>query len=147
MILYRLKVNSHSVLWRHKNGLYWEVLIYRTCILGVWTLGLDCPCPRRLDWLAAFWTFLIVLLVDLLLLLVKLLIHVLALPLSFLSAGMVAWAIEGVFKYVGLLVASSWTAMFTIPWILGAFWWQALLIGFAFAVIGAITTSSTSSSD
>lgn len=93
----------------------------------------------------AFLTVLIVLLVDLLLLLVKALVHVVALPLTFLTAGFLALIIEAVFKYIGLWAAASWTGMFTLPWILGAFWWQALLIGFVFAIIGMITTPSSSS--
>jgi putative membrane protein len=114
-------------------------------LFGFSLLGWISLVPGTSFFLAAFWTVLIVLLVDLLLLLVKALIHVLALPFTVLTAGFLALIIEAVFKYIGLWVASSWTGMFTLPWIFGAFWWQALLIGFVFVIIGIITTPTSSS--
>lgn len=83
--------------------------------------------------------------VDLLLILVNLLVQVIAIPLTILTGGVVAMAIEGAFKYIGLYVASYLTGLFVLPWIFGALWWQALLIGFTFAVIGYLSASRSSS--
>lgn len=95
------------------------------------------------------WTAVLVIIisgvVDLLLHLAKVLVHLVALPLTILTSGVVALAVEGVFKYIGLYASSSLTGMFVLPWIFGALWWQALIIGFVFAVIGALSISRSSS--
>lgn len=96
-------------------------------------------------WLA-FWVIIVMALMDLVLWGVKLLVEFISLPLSCLSAGILEVAIDGVFKYFGLFVASLVLGSFTLPWIFGALWWQAILIGVAFAIITFITTSRSSSS-
>lgn len=96
-----------------------------------------------------FWiAFLVILamgLIDLLLLGVKFLIELAALPLSCLTAGWVGWIIEGVFKYASLYLASLWIAKLSVPWILSSAWWEAILIGFAFAFISFLCKSKSNS--
>ena len=95
-------------------------------------------------WLV-FWVGLIVALVEVVLFGFKFFVQIFSIPLSCLTGGLFANAMNGVFIYIGLLVAASWTEKFSMPWILGDYWWQALLIGFAFALIRLITASRSSS--
>jgi len=115
-------------------------------LLGFSALGWITIVPGASLLWAAFWAILIMALVDLVLILVNLLLQVVALPLSILTGGVLVFVIDGIFKYTGLYVTSYLTGLFVLPWILGALWWQALIIGFVFAVIGVVCAPRSSSS-
>ena len=96
-------------------------------------------------WLAVFLVVLFVGIADLLLLGFKLLVQLLALPVSFLTVGWAWRIINWVFKYFSLLLVCSVTGWFTLPWIFGPHWWQALIISIVLSVLTSASSSSSSS--
>lgn len=127
-------------------GCLGKFLLSALALWGFSTLGWITMAEGASIWWAAFWVMLVILFVDLIGVLLKVVVQTIALPISVLTFGCAAVAIEAVFKYIGLYLAASWTHMFFLPWILGAFWWQALLIGLVFAIISGLTSGGSSSS-
>lgn len=107
------------------------------------TVGWMALAPGASLWLTALWVMLIVIVTDVLLVGFNLLLQVLALPLSCLTGGIVIYAVDGVFKYIGLYVAALLLHSYVLPYIFGPLWWQALVIGFVFAIISAIANALT----
>lgn len=114
------------------------IVLTALALMGFGELGWIAMIDGASVWEASFWILLAVLVVDFFSWGVKMLAQILAMPLSFLTGGLTIRVIEGVFKYFGLALASYWTSLFTLPWIFGPLWWQAVIIGFVFAVIAAL---------
>lgn len=127
-------------------GCLGRFLLSALALWGFSSLGWITLAEGASIWLVAFYVMLVIILVDVLSILVKFLAHLVALPISILTLGFGIWVIEAGFKYIGLYLAAHWTQMFFLPWIFGVFWWQALLISMAFALICALTSSNSSAS-
>ena len=140
VVVYRLKVDLHSV--EAQMGCL-TLLLYPFAIWGFSELGWISLTAGASVWSVALWSLVCIIVVDFLSWGVKFLVKLASIPASLVTMGIAVSVIEGVFKYFGLALASHWSALFTIPWIFSPFWWQALLIGIAFAVIGAMWGTKT----
>ena len=89
-------------------------------------------------WKVALVAFFVMLLMDLIFWLPKIFVHIMSIPASCMTVGVFTWVIEGAFKYFGLLIAAKVSHLFFVPWIFGAFWWQALIIMSTFGMIAYI---------
>lgn len=92
-------------------------------------------------WLTVLVVSILVIFIDLVVNLVQFLVSLVALPLILLTGGLLGYVIGGVAKYFSLAIAAGITGLFTLPWIFGEYWWQALIIGVVFAIIGGNTST------
>ena len=127
-------------------GCLFKLVLTVLALLGFSSLEWLSILPGNSIFWIAFLVILAMAVIDFLLWGIRVLITVIALPLSFLTVGFFGWVVEGVFKYISLYLASLWIGMFSVPWILSSHWWQAIIIGVVFAIISYICTSNTSSS-
>lgn len=129
---------STLILMEVQMGCVTKFLLTAATLWGFSYLGWISFAEGAIFWNVVLVAFLVMLLMDGLFLLPKFIVQIMSLPASCMTAGVAIWVIEGVFKYLGLLIAAELSHLFFVPWIFGAFWWQALIIVSTFGLIAYI---------